>query len=101
RAERWYYHERRALAAAGREQAAVPESFEEWAAGWFPDRSHIHRGDEVHSALAGRFGVLLFERTPYLSSFELDPALEPLERRLIEEGGLEATGCRFVGELPS
>ena len=44
------------------------------------------------SALESRFAERLFERRPYLYSWERDDALLPLEQALIEEEAIEAPG---------
>ena len=36
---------------------------------------------------------------PYLYSYRLDDAVEPVERALIEAGAIEATGVLYAGEL--
>ncbi len=48
--------------------------------------------------LDGRFAERLFTWTPYLYSYWLDDLLEPLERKLIADGAIQATGFRYVGE---
>ena len=40
-----------------------------------------------------------FTWRPYLHRYGLHESLEPLERSLIEEGAIQATGFRWVGEL--
>jgi SAM-dependent methyltransferase len=94
---RWYYHQRRALAAAGREDT-MPDDFEEWERRSDADHAAIHPVSEIRSALEHRFAERSFEWTPYLYSHRLDDALEPLERRLIAEGAIDATGLWYVGE---
>ena len=94
---RWYYHQRRALAAAGREDT-MPDDFEEWERRSDADHAAIHPVSEIRSALEHRFAERFFEWTPYLYSHRLDDALEPLERRLIAEGAIDATGLWYVGE---
>ena len=94
---RWYYHQRRALAAAGREDA-MPEDFDEWQRQSDAGHADIHPVSEIRSALEHRFVERHFEWTPYLYSHRLDDAVEPLERRLIAEGAIDATGLWYVGE---
>jgi len=94
---RWYYHQRRALAAAGREDS-VPEDFAEWERQSEADLADIHPVSEIRIELERRFAERFFEWTPYLYSHRLDDAVEPLERRLIAEGAIEATGLWYVGE---
>jgi 2-polyprenyl-3-methyl-5-hydroxy-6-metoxy-1,4-benzoquinol methylase len=97
-AAEWYYHQRRALAAAGRENAAVPAPFARWRRQWTRDHAEIHTFAELRAMLGRTFTRRHFEWTPYLYSYALDDSLEPAERALIESGGIVATGCRYVGE---
>jgi SAM-dependent methyltransferase len=62
------------------------------------DLSDIHGFADMRRELDRRFTERLFAWVPYLYSWDLDPALEPVERRLIESGRIEATGFRYVGE---
>jgi SAM-dependent methyltransferase len=94
---RWYYHQRRALAAAGREDA-VPEDFDEWEQQSKAGHADIHPVSEIRAELERRFAERFFEWTPYLYSHRLDDAVEPLERHLIAEGSIDATGLWYVGE---
>jgi SAM-dependent methyltransferase len=93
----WYYHQRCALAAAGREDT-LPDHFDEWEHRSKGDHADIHPVSEIRSALERRFVERHFEWTPYLYSHRLDDAVEPLERRLISEGAINATGLLYVGE---
>jgi SAM-dependent methyltransferase len=94
---RWYHGERRALARAGREDAVL-EDFDEWARRSQDDYADIHPVSEIRTELDRLFAERLVAWTPYLYSHRLDDALEPLERRLIDEGAILATGLRYVGE---
>ena len=60
-------------------------------------RADLHTSPAMLAALESRFDERLFERRPYLYSWELDDALLPLERALIGEGAIEATGLWYVG----
>ena len=92
----WYYHVRCALAAArGEEEPA--SSLDGWLSEWNAKRAALHDGGALVAALRERFDVRLLEWGPYLYEWELDPALEPLEELLIDEGSLAATGLRVVG----
>jgi len=93
----WYYHQRRALAAARREDA-VSDDFEEWKRQSKAERADIHSVSEIRIALERRFAERFFKWTPYLYSHRLDDALEPIERRLIAEGAIDAAGVWYVGE---
>ena len=75
----WYYEQR---------EGSEPRS----------DLSDIHGFAEMRRELDRRFTERLFVWVPYLYSWDLDPALEPVERRLIESGEIEATGFRYVGD---
>jgi hypothetical protein len=44
------------------------------------------------------FQEQFFTWRPYLYRYALHESLEPLERALIEEGAIQATGFRWVGE---
>jgi len=94
---RWYYHQRRALAEAGREDT-VPDDYPEWERQSKADRADIHPVSEIRAELERRFAERFFEWTPYLYSHRLDDAVEPLERHLIAEGAIDATGLWYVGE---
>ncbi len=95
---RWYYQQRGALAAAGRVDSAVSGDFESWARESNSAHAEIHPAEAIRAELETRFAERFFERTPYLYSWRLDDALELLERRLIEEGAIEATGFWYAGE---
>lgn len=97
--QHWYYHQRRSLAAAGLEDRAVEETFDQWRDEWARKHGHIHGYAQVRSELDRRFRERFFAWVPYLYAYKLDDSLELLERRLIDEGRLEAAGWRYVGEL--
>jgi hypothetical protein len=63
------------------------------------DLSDVHTFAEIRRAVDVRFAELHFSWVPYLFDHRLDDAVEPLERKLIEAGAIDATGCRYVGEL--
>jgi SAM-dependent methyltransferase len=94
---RWYYHERLALAALGRDDAPRPDGFEAWLAAWHEEHEHIHPWSELRGELDVRFDPRHTDWTPYLFDYRLDDALEPLERALLASGELEPTGWRYVG----
>ena len=95
---RWYYHQRQALAAAGRDGAAVPRSFRDWWRQWRQEHADIHPYETMRVELDRRFTERFFAWTPYLHGYRLDDELEPLERKLIDSGAIQATGFRYVGE---
>jgi SAM-dependent methyltransferase len=95
---RWYFHQRQALAALGREQAETEPTFEEWWTEWRERRNDVHPYAAMRPELDRRFSERLFERVPYLYGYRLGGELEPLERALIVSGEIEAVGFRYVGE---
>jgi len=95
---RWYYHQRQALAAAGVEDAAVPEDFAAWLDDWGRGHADVHPFAELRREIDRRCAERYFGWTPYLFDYRLDDELEPLERKLVEAGAIEATGFRYVGE---
>lgn len=95
---RWYFHQRQALAAVGREHADTEPTFEEWWPGWHERRSDVHPYAVMRPELDRHFSERLFEWVPYLYGYRLGGELEPLERALIESGEIEAVGFRYVGE---
>ena len=93
----WYYHQRRAAAAVGRSESAVAHDFETWQRELTDNLADVHPFADVRRSLEGRFVERHFAWTPYLYSYLLDDALEPVERELIESGEIAATGVRYVG----
>jgi SAM-dependent methyltransferase len=94
---RWYYRQRQALAEVKGEEV-VTAPFEDWLRDWLAELDDIHSFDKLHAELERRFAQRLLEFGPYLYRYKLDEDLEPLERKLIEEGSIEALGVRYVGE---
>ena len=72
-------------------------SFESWHARILERRAVVHEEGEVLAALEERFVTRSLSYGPYLFRHGLDAAVEPLERKLIAEGGIRATGLRWVG----
>jgi SAM-dependent methyltransferase len=95
---RWYFHQRQALAALGREHAEIESTFEEWWPEWYERRSDVHPYGAMRPELDRRFSERLFEWVPYLYGYRLGGEVEPLEQALIESGEIEAVGFRYVGE---
>ena len=95
---RWYYHQRLALAAVGRDASPPAASFDEWLADWRAGHADIHPWRDVRRGLDARFSALHDEWVPYLYDYRLDDELEPLERALIAAGSLNANGVRYVAE---
>jgi SAM-dependent methyltransferase len=89
----WYYERRRALAAAGGNDA--PRSFN---ACLRDEHADIHGFGEMRRELDRRFAERLLAWVPYLHAELEDVASEELERELIEAGAIRATGVRYVGE---
>jgi SAM-dependent methyltransferase len=73
------------------------DSFERWRSRFIRHLEHIHEGRKVLSALEARFEGREFASGPFLFRDGLDPSLEPLERRLIEGGGIRPVGIRWLG----
>ena len=94
---RWYFHQRQALSAIGREDAKIEPAFEEWWLGWQERRSDVHPYATMRPELDRRFSERLFEWVPYLYGYRLGGEVEPLERALIASGEIEAVGFRYVG----
>jgi SAM-dependent methyltransferase len=63
------------------------------------DLSDLHAFAAIRAALERRFEERALAWTPYLHSYRLDPAVEPLERALIAAGSIQATGVRYVARL--
>jgi SAM-dependent methyltransferase len=95
---RWYFHQRQALAAVGREDAEIEPTFEEWWPEWQERRSDVHPYAAMRPELDRRFSERFFEWVPYLYGYRLGGEVEPLERALIASGEIEAVGLRYVGE---
>jgi SAM-dependent methyltransferase len=96
RTAEWYFHLRSALAAV-RGDRAPGSSFELWLDAWRKEHASLHGSDLVLRALRERFEERLLDWTPYLHEYELDQTLEPLERKLVEDGAIAATGYRYCG----
>ena len=88
----WLRCQRQALAAAGigheHEHAAGDEDH---------GLDDIFTWDAVRRALAARFDERSIERIEYLYRYETHPALQPLERAMIDLGAINPTGVRYVG----
>jgi ubiquinone/menaquinone biosynthesis C-methylase UbiE len=95
---RWYYDQRRALAAAASDEEPFPDDFQSWLRHWTQEHADVHPFAEVRRHIEARFTGRYLGWQPYLFDYRLDDALEPLERELIEAGAIEATGVRYVGE---
>jgi SAM-dependent methyltransferase len=88
RAARWQMTQR---AAAG---LHTPEDPADWSAGM---RAHLHELAAIRDALLPGFALGEPVRGAYLYRWDLDPALQAVEERLIADGALPATGARLVG----
>jgi SAM-dependent methyltransferase len=95
---RWYFHQRQALAALGREQAEIEPTFDEWWEEWRQRRSAVHPYEAMRPELDRRFSERVIEWVPYLYGYRLGGEVEPLERALIASGEIDAVGFRYVGE---
>ena len=98
RTARWYFGQRRALALAGHADSDVPDDFAVWERQTAASLADLHTSSTIRSELSSRFAVRMFEWRPFLYSRRLDDTLEPSEQALIDEGGIDATGFRYVGE---
>ena len=97
---RWYFHQRQAAAVTSllTGDAPSPDRYEEWRSAWIADHGDLHGYTAIRDQLMAPFGELFFIWRPYLYRYGLHESLEPLERALIEEGAIQATGFRWVGE---
>ncbi len=99
----FFYHQRLSLLHAGRketergEHPPVGGSFEFWFSRVSEHRASVHEEGEVLAALEERFTTRSLSYGPFLFRQGLDAEVEPLERKLIAEGGIRATGLRWVG----
>lgn len=96
----FYYYQRLALHHAGRRtdggHSPVQGSFENWFSRT-SERVGVHREDALLEALEERFTTRSLTYGPYLFRQGLGADVEPLERKLIAEGGIQPTGLRWVG----
>jgi len=101
----FFYHQQLSLLHAGRKRIGHGGhqpgggSFESWYARVSERRAAVHEEGEVLAPLEERFVTRSLSYGPYLFRQGLDAAVEPLERKLIAEGGIRATGLRWVGVL--
>lgn len=101
----FFYHQRLSLLHAGRKETErgghppVGGSFESWFSRVSEHRASVHEEGEVLAALEERFTTRSLSYGPFLFRQGLDAEVEPLERKLIEEGGIRPTGLRWVGVL--
>ena len=98
RTARWYYRQRRALALAGRTNSEVPDDFDDWQRQTTASLADLHASSTIRSELEPRFAERMFEWRPFLYSRRLDDSLEPVEHASIDNGEIEPTGFRYVGE---
>lgn len=75
------------------------DSFESWSSRISGHRAGVHDEGKVLAALEERFYRRSLAYGPYLFRHGLDAEVEPLERKLIAEGGIRPTGLRWVGTL--
>jgi len=107
----FFYHQQLSLIRAGRkgnddgghgghgDHRTDGGSFESWYARTLGRRAGVHGEGEVLEALEERFVTRSLSYGPYLFRHGLHAAVEPLESKLIAEGGIRATGLRWVGVL--
>jgi SAM-dependent methyltransferase len=102
----FFYHQQLSLIHAGRKvngghgaHRTDGGSFESWYARTLDRHAGVREEGEVLEALEEGFVTRSLAYGPYLFRYGLDAAVEPLERKLIAEGGIRATGLRWVGVL--
>lgn len=101
----FFYHQHISLLHAGRKGSGgkghpqIGDSFETWFSRVSEHRAGVHGEGDVLAALEERFVTRGLSYGPFLFRQGLDAELEPLERKLIEEGGIQPTGLRWVGVL--
>jgi len=98
---RWYFHQRQASAAVAgaTESPSWPPDYETWRDDRRAGDHDLHGQQAMTDRLSTYFRQIFFTWRPYLYRYDLHPDIEPLERALIEEGAIQATGFRWVGEL--
>ncbi len=98
----FFYYQQLSLHHAGRKGAKGHQpdgaAFDSWYARDTGHRAAVHGEGEVLAPLEERFVTRSLSYGPYLFR-GLDAAVEPLERKLIAEGGIQAAGLRWVGVL--
>ena len=92
----WFYGQRRALAAAGRLEAA-PDSVEALRADWEAEHVGLHGYEAMRAGLDERFEERLFEWVPALYRHLAGVATRELEQTLVETQAIQALGFRYVG----
>ncbi len=75
------------------------DSFESWFSRLSKHRASVHGEGDVLATLEERFATRSLSYGPFLFRQDLDAEVEPLERKLIDEGGILPTGLRWVGVL--
>jgi ubiquinone/menaquinone biosynthesis C-methylase UbiE len=98
---RWYHRQRQSFVEVGLNDKPVPEDFDAWLAEWHESHADVSPLADVRGAIDRRFTERHAVWGSYLYDHWLHDAVEPLERALIEDGAIEATGFRYVGELRS
>lgn len=92
----WYYGQRRALAAAGREPHA-PASLAACCHDWREEHVGLHGHHDMQAELDARFDEALFVWTPHLYRLLDAEVSAALEEQLIASRAIQATGFRYVG----
>jgi SAM-dependent methyltransferase len=91
---RWYLEQRAAI------DPDAPRSVEQCLDEWVADHAGLHSSAAMRKELDQRFDERLFVWTPYLNRELGDAADERTEQALIDAGGIQATGFRYLGERP-
>jgi SAM-dependent methyltransferase len=101
----FFYYQHISLLCAGRKESggrghpSMGDSFESWFSRLSEHRASVHGEGDVLAALEERFATRSLSYGPFLFRQGLDAEVEPLERKLIEEGGILPAGLRWVGTL--
>jgi SAM-dependent methyltransferase len=95
----WWWRQRQALAAVGAGPELEHATADEHHAAVVDGLAEIFTWETVRGALAKRFDERSIERVEYLYRYETHPALQPLERAMIDRGAISPTGVRYVGRV--
>jgi SAM-dependent methyltransferase len=93
----WLYGQRRILAAGGRDPDA-PATLEDCCSDWEAEHVGLHGYETMREALDTRFVERHFDWLPYLYRLLDGVVSAELERALLDQGAIQATGWRYVGE---
>lgn len=91
----WFWGQRRALAAAGHEQA--PATREELRAEWDADHLGLHGYEALRRALDEHFEERALARLPYLHRLLAGVSSAVLEQALVDADAIRPLGFRYAG----